>query len=107
MSDYDEYNLMDGNIVNTKSNYETRLHNKLKVWNQEISELKNKADHAPDYDAKADISGQIEEIHALEQAAINKVNELKRAHESAWEHLKEDIEAVWEKLETALTNHRP
>lgn len=90
--------------MDTKSEYEQDLFNKLNEWDKQISKLKNQADHASDYDAKADFNGQVEQIHALQQTARRKLNELEIAHESAWEHLKEDIESTWEKLETALKN---
>jgi len=88
--------------MDTKSSFEKQLFNKLKEWDEQISQLKGRADHAPDPDAKADYNGQIEQIHALQQDARNKLHELENAHESAWEHLKDDIEIVWEKLETSI-----
>jgi hypothetical protein len=88
--------------MSAKSVYEQQLRNKLNEWNKQISELKDKADHAPDPDTKADYNGQVEEIHALQQSVREKVETIEIAEETAWEHLKEDIEIVWEKLETAI-----
>ncbi len=90
--------------MSAKSVYEQQLRNKLNEWNKQISELKDKADHAPDPDAKAEYNGQVEEIHALQQSVREKINTLENAEETAWEHLKEDLEIVWEKLETAIKN---
>ena len=88
--------------MSTKTIYQQQLQSQLTEWDKQISDLKEKADHASDYDAKADYNGQVEHIHALQQTARDKLNELKNAHENKWDHLKEDIESTWEKLETAI-----
>ncbi len=88
--------------MDTKSDYEQYLFKKLNEWDKQISKLKDQADHASNFDARADYNGQVEQIHALQQTARNKLNELESSHESAWEHLKEEIEITWEKLETAI-----
>ena len=88
--------------MNTKETYRQHLQEKLNKWNNQISELKEKADHAADPDAKEEFNGQVEEIHALQQAALSKLQELQAAEDSNWGHLEEGIEHAWEKLESAV-----
>ena len=52
--------------MNAKFVYEQHLQNQFKEWNKQISDLKKKADHASDFDAKAGYKCQVEHIHALQ-----------------------------------------
>ena len=90
--------------MSAKSVYEQQLQNQLNEWNRQISDLKKKADHASDFDAKAEFNGQIEQIHALQQTADKNLKELQGAPEIAWDYLKKDIEIVWSKLGIAIKN---
>lgn len=87
--------------MNSKHASEQELHQQLDDWKAQISLLKEKSDHAPDYDMRAEYIGQVEEIHALQQSAIKKLKELERDEDTSWEFLKEEIETSWEKLESA------
>ena len=88
--------------MTAKQIYKRKLHEQLEAWNRQISKLKEKADHAPDSDAEAEFNGQVEEIHALQQAAKGELKKLEEAEETAWEYLKEDIEKAWDSLEHAV-----
>lgn len=86
----------------SKAIYSQSLHEKLDGWDDAINRLKDQADHAVDSDAKAEFNGQIEEIHALKQVALEKLAHLEYAEETSWEHFKEEIEYAWGKLEAAV-----
>jgi len=86
----------------TKEIYKKQLHEKFDDLDNAVNFLKSNADHAADSDARADFNGQIEAIHALKQIAMEKLDHLEHAEETAWEHLKEEIESAWEKLESAV-----
>lgn len=78
------------------------LQKQLDDWKAQISTLKEKSDHAPDLDMRAEYIGQVEEIHALQQAVVKKLKELEAHEDTSWEYLKEEIESSWVKLETAV-----
>ena len=89
--------------MDTNAIYQQQLQNQLKELNEQINDLKEKADHAPDFDSKAEYNGQIEQVHALQQAARHKLKELENTQEKSWQQ-QEDIETSWKKLEAEIRN---
>lgn len=88
--------------MSEKKSYHDELKAQMDVWREEINILKAEADHAHNQNIKAEFNGAIEEIHAKQQVAEAKLQELHEAEEHAWEHLKEDIEIAWDHLKDAL-----
>ena len=76
--------------MNTQTFNQQQLQNQLTEFNKQINDLKEKADHASDFDSKAEFNGQIEEIHALKQAVRQKLKELENPQENTWQQ-QEDV----------------
>jgi len=73
----------------------------LDEWKAEIDKLKAKADKA-DADAQLEYYKQIEGMRAKQEAASEKLTELKEAGEDAWEDLKVGAESAWDALGEAV-----
>lgn len=87
--------------MSSKNDYELVFHEQFKKWEDQVDEIMHKVEHA-NPEVKADLNGQLEEIHLLRQKARENQKKLEDADESAWEHLKDDIEEVWENIEAAF-----
>lgn len=87
--------------MTAKNDYELVFHSQFEKWDQQIDEIMHKIELA-EPEVKADLNGQLEEIHLLRQKALENKKALEDADESAWEHLKDEIEEVWEKIEAAF-----
>lgn len=93
--------LMECGSMSSKNEYEFVYQEQFKKWDDQIDAIMHKIEHA-EPEVKADLNGQLEEIHLLRQQALENQHKLEEADESAWEHLKEEIEEVWEKIEKAV-----
>lgn len=84
-----------------KEEYQKKMQAQLDEWGTEIDKLKAKADKA-EADAKIEYHKEIERFRAKQQAAQEKLDELKESSEDAWEDLKAGVESSWNSLGDAL-----
>jgi len=84
-----------------KEAYEQKLQAQLDEWKADIDKLKAKANEA-DADAQIEYYNQIDKLRAMQEAARNKLAELKTSGDDAWEDLKVGIENAWDSLGNAL-----
>ena len=84
-----------------KKAYEQKLLSKLDEWSAEIDKLKAKADFA-EADAQLKYYKQIEELRTMQEAAGQKLDELKQAGDDAWEDLKAGMDSAWDSLSSAV-----
>lgn len=84
-----------------KEEYQKKLQAQLDEWGPEIDKLKAVADKA-----KTGLQGEyykeIEDLRSKQQAAQQKLHELKGASEEAWGDLKTGIETAWGTLGDTL-----
>jgi hypothetical protein len=84
-----------------KEAYEKKIEAQMDEWKIEIDKLKAKADKA-EADAQIQYYKQIEDIRAKQEAAREKLAELKGAGEDAWEDLKTGLENALNNLKDAV-----
>ena len=87
--------------MSMKDAYEKKLQGQLDEWKAEIDKLKTKADSA-EADAQLKYYKQIEELRAMQEAAGQKLDELKQAGDDAWEDLKAGMDSAWDSLSSAV-----
>ena len=87
--------------MSMKEAYEKKLQGQLDEWKAEIDKLKTKADIA-EADAQLKYYKQIEELRAMQEAAGQKLDELKQAGDDAWEDLKAGMDSAWDSLSSAV-----
>jgi hypothetical protein len=91
--------------MNMKEAYEKKLASQLDEWKIEINKLKAKANKA-EADAQIKYYKEIESLQAKQEAAREKLAELKNAGEDAWEDLKSGIKSAWDSMEEAMNSAR-
>jgi multidrug resistance efflux pump len=91
--------------MSTREAYENKLESQLSEWKIEIDKLKAKADKA-EADVKIKYYKQIESLQAKQEAAREKLAELKKAGEDAWEDLKSGVKSAWDSMEEAMNSAR-
>ena len=89
--------------MSMKDAYLQKMDAQMEEWNSEIDKMKAKADKA-DADAKLNYYEQIEELNTKQQAAQEKLRELKNSGEDAWEDLKAGFELARVSLREAVTS---
>lgn len=87
--------------MTTKNDYELVFQAQFEKWDAQVNDIMHRVEHA-DPEEKANLNGQLEEIHLLRQQARSNQQALEEAEDTAWEHLKDEIEEVWEKIEAAF-----
>lgn len=90
--------------MSMKEAYEKKIEAQLEEWKSEIDSMKAKADKA-DADARIEYYKQIDSLRLKQEAAKEKLNELKNAGGEAWEDLKAGIElagdSLWDAIKSA------
>lgn len=89
--------------MKTKDEYIERLASQLKEWSTEIDVLNGKMENAAD-DVKLKYAEEVEALRAKQQAAADKMEELKDASGEAWETIKNTAEQVWDDLKSGLAS---
>lgn len=89
--------------MSMKEAYEQKLQAQLDEWSAEIDKLKARADDA-EADAQLEYYKQIEELRSMQEAASNKLAELKDAGDDAWEDLKAGVDSARDSLGNALNS---
>ncbi len=87
--------------MSMKEAYEQKQQAQLNEWDAQINQLKAKAEKA-EADAQFDYYKQIEELRSMQDAATNKLAEIKNAGDEAWEDLKTGMDSVRDSLGNAL-----
>ncbi len=87
--------------MSTKQNYINKLQAQLDEWAAEVDKLKAKAEGVT-ADLQIEYNKQLEELKNKQQAANEKLADLKKASKDTWTELKEDIDSKWNSLETTL-----
>lgn len=89
----------------TKVEFEGMLKDKLEKLEEEIRELKMKAEKLTDT-AKAKWTEEVAELDAKQKAARENLDEMAKSTGEAWEHLEEGAKKAWEELEEAVRKVR-
>lgn len=92
-------------LRHTKAALEAMLKDKLEHLEEEIRELKMKAEKLEDT-AKAEWNEKVAELDAKQRAAREKLDEIATSTGEAWEHLEEGAKKAWEELEEAVRKAR-
>ncbi|MDA3971440.1 MAG: coiled coil domain-containing protein [Desulfobulbaceae bacterium] len=87
--------------MSMKEAYQQKLEAQLAEWNVAIDKLKAKADKA-EAEAQIEYYKEIEGMRAKQEAAREKLTELKEAGEGGWEDLKVGLENTWNSLGDAV-----
>lgn len=87
--------------MSMKDAYLQKIDAQMEEWKTEIDKMKAKADKA-DADAKLKYYEQIEELRTKQQAAQEKLRELRNSSEDAWEDLKAGFELARVSLGEAI-----
>jgi len=87
--------------MSMKEAYQKKLQAQLDEWNTEIDKLKAKAEKA-EADSQLEYYKLIEEFRSKQQAAQQKLDELKGAGEGAWEDLTAGVESAYDSLANAI-----
>lgn len=88
-------------IVNDKQAYEKKLQAQLDEWTVEIDRLKAKASGL-EADAQLEYNQRIDDLHNMQEAAGERLDELRKAGDDAWEDLKGGVDEAWTELEEAF-----
>lgn len=87
--------------MSTRQAYERKLRGRLDEWRADITKLKAKAEQA-EADAQLTYYKEIEELRTQQEAARDKLDELRDASDDAWEDLKIGVEKAWDDMSDAV-----
>jgi multidrug resistance efflux pump len=87
--------------MNDKQAYEKKLQARYDEWSAEIDKLKAKADSA-EADLQLKYQQKIGELTAMQEAAGDKLDELKNSSSDAWQDLKSGADAAWRSVDNAM-----
>lgn len=87
--------------MSTKAEYEKKLQDQLDKWNDDLDELKVKADKA-EIEFKAKYQEQIIELRKRQEDLKVKLDEFRDSSEDAWEDVKAGLDIAWEGLSEAF-----
>jgi multidrug resistance efflux pump len=85
----------------TKKAYEKKFQAQLDEWRAEIDKLRAKAEQA-DADARIRYQKEIDQLRAMQDDAVSKLERLRRASDDAWLDVKIGLDNAWESFNTAL-----
>jgi len=87
--------------MSMKDAYEKKLKGQLSEWRAEIDKMKAKADQA-EGDAQLSYYKEIEDLRSRQEAARDKLDELRDAGDNAWEDLKTGLDKTWDDMSDAV-----
>jgi predicted nucleic acid-binding Zn-ribbon protein len=90
-----------GKGAENKNAYIEKLESQFKDWSAKLDELKAKASDAKD-EVKDEYNKQIDALRARQEAAQQKLQELKGAGEEAWREMKKGVDDAWKEMNKAL-----
>lgn len=88
-------------VAGSREQYQEKVEATLKEWGAEIEKLRGKADKLG-ADARVKYKDQIDDLHARQEAARKKLDELKRTGGDAWEDLRKGAEAALDELKRGV-----
>ncbi len=83
-----------------KEAYQEKVEAQLKVWSAEFKELQARAEMAK-AEAKIELHKHLQTLQAKQEAAHQKLKELKEAGADAWEKAQPDLEKAIDNLKSA------
>ncbi len=83
-----------------KEAYQEKVEAQLKVWSAEFKELQARAEMAK-AEAKIELHKHLQTLKAKQEAAHQKLKELKETGADAWEKAKPDLEKAIDNLKSA------
>lgn len=89
----------------TKAEFEGMLEDRLEKLEEEIRELKMKAEKLTET-AKSEWNEKVAELDAKQKAARDKFDEVAKSTGEAWEKLEEGAKKAWDELEEAVRKAR-
>ncbi|UOA07763.1 hypothetical protein [Methylobacter sp. S3L5C] len=89
--------------MKTKDEYIENLASDLKEWSAQIDVLAAKTEKAS-ADAKLKYTEELNDLRAKQDAATEKMKELKEAGGDSWDTVKETADKVWNDLSKGLTS---
>lgn len=87
--------------MSKKEAYEKKLQGQLNEWRAEIDKLKARTDSA-EGDAQLEYYKQVEDLRTRQDAAREKLEELKAAGHDSWEGLKTGLDSAWDSLSRSV-----
>lgn len=87
----------------TRDEYVMELTNKLEKLNSGINKIERKAESIKD-DAKEKLKARIQELHSKKEAAILKVEAVKKAGEDSWKDLKNATDQALGSFKETVSN---
>lgn len=87
--------------MSKKEAYQKKLQGQLDEWRAEIDKLKARAE-AADGDARLEYYKHVEELRARQNAASEKLEELRTASDEGWEDLKAGVDSAWDSLSRSI-----
>ena len=83
--------------------YKQKMAAQLKEWNAQINLLAAKVENAG-ADMKVRRAEVLQELHAKQHAAAEKMQELEKASGEAWQQAKETADKIWDDLKAGLAD---
>ncbi len=87
--------------MNTKRDFQRKLEEQLKEWDDKFNSLQAKAKKAK-AEIQSDIEKQISALTSKRETAQIKMHELRQRTEDTWEEMKSGAEKTWEEMQEAL-----
>lgn len=88
--------------MSMKEAYEKKLKGQLSEWRADTDKLKAKAEQA-EGDAQLAYYKELEDLRSRQEAARDKLDELRDAGDDAWEDLKAGLDKAWDDLGDAVS----
>jgi hypothetical protein len=88
-------------VAGSREHYQEKIEATLKEWGEEIEKIRMKADKLG-AETRVKYREQIEDLHARQETARKKMEEMKRAGGEAWEDLRKSAEAALEELKKGV-----
>jgi len=88
-------------VAGPKEHYQEKIESTLNEWGEEIEKIRKKADLLG-AEARGKYREQIEDLHARQETAWKKLEDLKRTGGEAWEDLRNGAEAALDELKKGV-----
>lgn len=88
--------------MSIKESYQEKLESQLEEWKADIKGLKAKMGVLK-ADAKIKVEKELDDLTAQQEAASEKLKELKDAGDDVWEQTKAGAELLWTELKSGMT----
>lgn len=89
--------------METKNAYKQKLEAELSEWKAQLNLLAAKAESAG-ADAKLKYAKELDALHAKQQQAAKKLDELEEASGEAWHKVKDSADKLWVDLKSGVSS---